>query len=143
MKMYRMIVWHLNRDIAILRGLGSNEVHMMPLVGATCMHSEKDKAAARQLWEAQCYVPVAIVLHASDTPEQALEAAYTLTNHIDQPWCRESGPANVRAFTWTDNRSTSVGDVIEISDASGPIYGKAVCMSFGFEPLHTPYGEKQ
>jgi len=136
----KLIVWHLNRDLAIARGLGSDTEHVRPLVGATCCHNERDEADAKRLWTARCYEPVALIdVKVADLPDsgdyhEALEFAFEKTNHINTAWnsaaCRTHG---VTALHYENNRSTSVGDFVEVID--GESSWVFLCMPAGFKRM--------
>lgn len=107
-----IIVWHLNHDIAVIRGLGSETEHKQPLVGALF----GDKEQISELWFGRCYEPVAYVqIDDAVDDECALELAYRHTNHIHSPWNDiKTCPTFVKPIRYERARSSSVGDVFEL-----------------------------
>jgi hypothetical protein len=122
----KIIVHHLERDLAIAHGLGSDSKHIFPLadvsfVGYQAGAGQRGTQAVLQLWDARCYVPVA-VLNGVD-----LDEAYTLTNSVDRPW--EETCKSLRSR----QRSTSVGDVLEVvADGSSTFH---IVASTGFQQM--------
>ena len=60
-----------------------------------------------------------------DLPDEAHAEVFRLTNHIDRPWWENAGVTLV-----AQSRSTSVGDMIRLSD--GRIL---LCKSFGWSEV--------
>jgi len=129
----KTVVHHLNRDLAIAHGLGSDEEHIYPLADAHCVGFRGDLGtrgveAVQALWTAGCYVPVAIV------DGMDLDFAFCATNSINTPWWDQTraGLRPMKALD-TGHRSTSVGDVLEVvSRTRSDFY---IVSSSGFEPL--------
>lgn len=109
--MNKIIIWHLNRDIAIAKGLAKENEHTEVYAAAT-VHGNISRV--RTLWEARCYEPVAVFTPEGDSMEGQCEAAFAVTQHISEPWNREGANRALKPFHQENNRSTSVGDVIEV-----------------------------
>jgi hypothetical protein len=60
-----------------------------------------------------------------DLPDEAHSDVFRLTNHIDQPWWE-----NPRVELITESRSTSVGDMIRLSDGR-----LLLCKNFGWSEV--------
>lgn len=144
MQQLTMKVWHLSRTLAVAHGMASNTEHKEPFTGATCQHRPADTLAAMQLWQARCYKPVAVLHFASARPsavEDALEFAFEATNHIDTAWDSKVQPLGkllddnrvVQALQNGGNRSTSVGDIVEV--LHGAVTKRFICMPTGFAEL--------
>lgn len=130
-----IIVWHLNHDIAVIRGLGSENKHIQPLVGA--LFGEKEQI--EELWWGRCYEPVASVQIDDALPDDdALELAYRHTNHIHCSWNDiKTCPAFLQPIRYERARSSSIGDVFEIVRAKEdqePFY----VSRYGFSTMRKP-----
>lgn len=127
----KLIVWHLNRDLAIARGLASETEHRAPYTDATLCFNPKGVKCAKQLWDARCYEPVAVITrpHVGGY-DDALEFAFEKTNHIDVSWNTCGRTPGVVPLHYERNRSTSVGDIVEVIDAECTF--KFLCMPSGF-----------
>ena len=111
-----IIVHHLSHSLAVAAGLASKTEHMEPYVGATF----GKVVGIRALFDAKCYTPVA-VCRGGDRPIDDCEAAFSVTQHIDESWndpevCKRTlvVPMTPRA------RSTSIGDVMEVTESNMP-----------------------
>jgi len=107
----KTVVHHLNRDLAIAHGLGSDEDHIYPLADAHCVGFRGD------------------IVDGMD-----LDFAFCATNSINTPWWDQTraGLRPMKALD-TGHRSTSVGDVLEVvSRTRSDFY---IVSSSGFEPL--------
>lgn len=135
-----MKVWHLNRELALAHKLASIEEHMYPFTDASCGHGPKGAQAAKELWMARCYEPVAVVNTSNCTDvDIALELTFQHTNHIDKPWNKlevaHHHMCKVTPLHHEKNRSTSVGDIIEVCDgADAKVY---LVSAVGFKLLKT------
>jgi hypothetical protein len=122
----KVIVWQLVRDLAVARGLGSNERHNDPLFGATFGNPH----CVKQLWDARCYEPVAAVEAPEENDVHSMDHAFSRTNSVHGSWYEVTQPlTRGRGY-----RSTSVGDVIEIVKPNGSEFYIVSNIGFTFMP---------
>lgn len=110
----KIIVWHSNFDLAVLRGLASKEEHKEPYVDAVTGFGSKQPKAVTRLWRNHCYEPVAVYSSDNESVEQELEEAWGLTNHINIPWDARGADPRLEPFHSDRNRSSMLGDVFEV-----------------------------
>lgn len=70
-----------------------------------------------------------------DIPDEEYGDTFRITNHIEASWCDNP---EVRYLESKHVRSTSVGDIIELSNGT-----KLLCASFGWEVYGKPGKEYQ
>lgn len=108
-----IVVFHLNRELAIANGLAA------PASDAMCGFSKSIMRAAELCWEARCYVPVAIVVMSKPMTQfdmaEALDSAYRETNTVETHWWWARNPKFLK-IVGTHHRSTSVGDILQVID---------------------------
>jgi hypothetical protein len=122
----KVIVWQLVRDLAVARGLGSNEQHNDPLFGATFGNPH----CVKQLWDARCYEPVASIDSPEDGEVAAMDHAFVRTNSVHGAWYEVTRPlSRGRGY-----RSTSVGDVLEIVKLEASEFYIVSNVGFNFMP---------
>lgn len=140
MEQTNLVIWHLNRDLAVANGLGSNTEHRFPLADATFGGFKRHEEAVRVLWEHRCYEPVATLVRNQPMDHSdmsaLLEAAFYYTNSRDESWMKGShvatGTLNVIGRR-SACRSTSVGDVVQVIDNHTTRFFYVA--SVGFKPL--------
>lgn len=125
----RLVLYHHNFALAIARGFASETEHAYPYVDAFAFG---DVDACRALWDNHCYEPVAVMQISQPASEdhtlKMMEVLYDQTQHGNPKFMGTNGAWNqlgpedkpllrigtINALHRTDNRSTMVGDVIEV-----------------------------
>jgi hypothetical protein len=90
-------------------------------------YTSEDMADHRAAWDADGYEKVATIEAVPAGWRDAEEYAFYITNSIDCPWVDNPGVAPIGR----QHRSTSVGDVVKLSDGE-----LLVCAPSGFQPLN-------